>query len=601
MIYHPPGLALVLTPTRKMVAFDSLVLVAVLCVSTLVNAAPGPTSSKHSTHRVRTIGRDLKVETYHPKSTYTTYGSGKETSPGSSFKAESFESSAVSFMASELGVSASSVGYRSGHSVDSMTYSYAKQYHDGVPFANAVANAAFKNGKAIAFGSSFVDTSNIAPSTPSIALESSLISKVEDTLLGTHNGVTSLEYLAQPDGTVALTHVIQVQNDDTNAWYEAFVDAHSGEILSVTDFVAEATYTVVPITEDAVTEGEETLIDPEDPTSSSSGWVTSNETAGNNVIAYKSTQSSTTSSSSPNTFSYPYNTTLGPTNGSNIDAARTNAFYIINKVHDYAYKYGWTEASYNFQNSNFGRGGAEGDRVLMSVQDPGGTNNANFATPPDGQSGTCRMYIWTLTTPNRDGALQNDIIVHEFTHGITNRLTGEAGGMGEGSYTLFLTNPDIRWTEHKDSTVPDYVLATWVVNNPAGIRSYPYSTNASTNPLRYSSIQQLHEVHDIGEVWANMLHNVYAALVSVHGFSSTVMDDPSGTEGNIVWLHLFIDALSLQPCNPTFVNARDAWIQADQNRYDGANACTLWNAFASRGLGVNAADYVDDTSVPSGC
>ncbi len=58
------------------------------------------------------------------------------------------------------------------------------------------------------------------------------------------------------------------------------------------------------------------------------------------------------------------------------------------------------------------------------------------------------MYIWTLTTPNRDGALQNDIIVHEFTHGITNRLTGggtgrclqtlEAGGMGEGSHTLFV-------------------------------------------------------------------------------------------------------------------------------------------------------------------
>ncbi|KAK0431441.1 Fungalysin metallopeptidase-domain-containing protein [Armillaria borealis] len=455
-------------------------------------------------------------------------------------------------------------------------------------------------------GHQFVDTSNIATSTPSIALDSSLVSKVEETLLGTHNDITSLEYLARPDGSVALTHVIQVQNGDTNAWYEAFVDAHSGEILSVTDFVSEATFTVVPITKDAVTEGEEILVDPEDLTSSASSWVASNQTAGNNVIAYKSSQSATTFQSSADTFDYPYDTTLGPTGGSNIDAARTNAFYIINKVHDYAYKYGWTETSYNFQNSNFGKGGAEGDRVLMSVQDSGGTNNANFATPPDGQSGTCRMYIWTLTTPNRDGALQNDIIVHEFTHGITNRLTGggtgrclqttEAGGMGEG-----WSDAMAEWTEHKDSTVPDYALATWVFNNPAGIRTHPYSTNASVNPLRYSSIQQLHEVHDIGEVWANMLHNVYAGLIDVHGFSSTAMEDPSGTEGNIVWLHLFIDALSLQPCNPTLPNARDAWIQADQNRYDGANACILWNAFASRGLGVNAANYVDDTSVPSGC
>lgn len=68
-----------------------------------------------------------------------------------------------------------------------------------------------------------------------------------------------------------------------------------------------------------------------------------------------------------------------------------------------------------------------------------------------------------------------------------------------------------------------------------------------------------------------------------------------------MWLHLFIDALPLQPCNPTFVNARDAWIQADANRYGGANKCLLWQAFASRGLGVKAQNYQDDTSVPADC
>lgn len=68
-----------------------------------------------------------------------------------------------------------------------------------------------------------------------------------------------------------------------------------------------------------------------------------------------------------------------------------------------------------------------------------------------------------------------------------------------------------------------------------------------------------------------------------------------------MWLHIFMDSLPLQPCNPTFVNARDAWIQADANRYGGANKCLLWNVFASRGLGVKAAKFVDDFSVPSGC
>lgn len=49
------------------------------------------------------------------------------------------------------------------------------------------------------------------------------------------------------------------------------------------------------------------------------------------------------------------------------------------------------------------------------------------------------------------------------------------------------------------------------------------------------------------------------------------------------------------------VTARDAIIQADANRYNGTNTCILWNAFASRGLGVNAANYVDDMTVPDGC
>ena len=52
------------------------------------------------------------------------------------------------------------------------------------------------------------------------------------------------------------------------------------------------------------------------------------------------------------------------------------------------------------------------------------------------------MFLWDLTNPMRDGSLENDIVIHEYTHGLTNRMTGggtgrclqtnEAGGMGEG-------------------------------------------------------------------------------------------------------------------------------------------------------------------------
>jgi extracellular elastinolytic metalloproteinase len=82
-------------------------------------------------------------------------------------------------------------------------------------------------------------------------------------------------------------------------------------------------------------------------------------------------------------FTAAYDDARAPTAAANLDAARTNAFYVLNVVHDVAYRYGFTEANFNFQLGNFGKGGAAGDRVLVQVQDPSGVNNANFATPPE--------------------------------------------------------------------------------------------------------------------------------------------------------------------------------------------------------------------------
>ncbi len=84
---------------------------------------------------------------------------------------------------------------------------------------------------------------NIADSTPTIDVQS-VISTVEDQLDGTFNGYTALNYLSLADGSVALTHAIQVQNEETNSWLEAYVNAHTGELLSVVDFVADLTVTL---------------------------------------------------------------------------------------------------------------------------------------------------------------------------------------------------------------------------------------------------------------------------------------------------------------------------------------------------------------------
>ncbi|KAK0241028.1 hypothetical protein EDD85DRAFT_764080 [Armillaria nabsnona] len=91
-----------------------------------------------------------------------------------------------------------------------------------------------------------------------------------------------------------------------------------------------------------------------------------------------------------------------------------------------------------------------------------------------------------------------------------------------------------------------------------------------------------------------VVHNIHATLVEAYRFCSTTMDDPPRKE--LSSGSALSSTRSFQPCNSTL---RDTWIQADQNQYDGANACT--QLLLSWGLGMNTANYVDDASIPSGC
>jgi extracellular elastinolytic metalloproteinase len=53
-------------------------------------------------------------------------------------------------------------------------------------------------------------------------------------------------------------------------------------------------------------------------------------------------------------------------------------------------------------------------------------------------------------------------------------------------------------------------------------------------------------------------------------------------------MQLVVMGLKLQSCYPTFLDARDAILVADQSLYSGENHCEIWKGFAKRGLGVSA-------------
>ncbi|KAH6585120.1 hypothetical protein BASA60_000668 [Batrachochytrium salamandrivorans] len=264
-------------------------------------------------------------------------------------------------------------------------------------------------------------------------------------------------------------------------------------------------------------------------------------------------------------------------------------------MHDITYQYGFTEKAGNFQKDNFGKGGEDGDAVVITVLNTSDVNNADFLTPPDGQSGEMNMYRFAYTTPNRSSGLDSGIAIHEYGHGVSNRLTGgsatggclstaEARGMGEGWSDMMALMILAKSSDTATTSIP---MGMYVAGKPAGIRSHPYTTNMKVNPWTYGDLKALDEVHDVGEVWASLLWEVYWSLVTKHGFSAN-LHDAKQSAGNIVAMQNIIGGLMLQPCNPTFLSARNAILDADASYYRGANKCEIYKAFAKRGLGSKA-------------
>jgi extracellular elastinolytic metalloproteinase len=512
----------------------------------------------------------------------------------------------------------------------------------------------------------------------------------------------------------------------------------------------------------------------------SNGNTDFDSTRGNNVLAQEDANGNNglgmgAHSSQPLpdlVFNYKPKVDKEPTIPVNRNFAITNLFYWNNIMHDIAYQYGFNEKSGNFQANNLGRGGAANDFVFADAQDGSGTDNANFATPPDGTSPRMQMFLWdavpnltvtkpenfagrktstesafssnnkiadkgpipgkvvlyddnaagtlhlgcgaafnaaalngkialidrgtcgftvkvknaqnagaigaivvdnipgeypiimggtdnTITTPavmvsfetgdtmkqkldagtnlavkmakgvKLDGDLDNGIIAHEYTHGISNRLTGGPNNvsclqnreeMGEGwsDYMALMVTTDWATAVLGDS-LNSRTLGTYAFGQQPdgpGIRSYPYSIKLNVNPWTYDSLKLSsrfsnnilqYDPHVVGEVWCNMLWNLTWAITKQLGTINTNIYNSRGNGGNNIALALVMVGLRLQPCSPGFVDGRNAILKADTILYSGAYSATIWKVFASRGLGYNAKqgstdnlkDGVADYSLPS--
>ncbi|HWS54212.1 MAG TPA: M36 family metallopeptidase, partial [Pyrinomonadaceae bacterium] len=382
-------------------------------------------------------------------------------------------------------------------------------------------------------------------------------------------------------------------------WYEMLVDAHTGELLLRSNLYAHqaqgTVYTESPIhgARQLVSFVGDTVIN------TSFGWMgTSTVTTGNNVEAYLDTDANNAPDANNTTglsnghafasnqnFTFPFSTTVDPR--TQRAAVVTNLFYYNNVMHDYSYTLGFTESARNFQTNNYGRGGTGNDSVRAEAQDGSGTNNANFATPPDGQRPRMQQYLFTAPNPDRDSSMDGDVVFHEYGHGISNRLIGngstalqgtQSGAMGEG------------WSDYWAITLNgDGAVGEYSTGNANGIRRAAYTVPANAVHDSYADVCAGGcQVHRDGEVWAATLWDLRTQL----GAATTDL--------------LVLNGMKFTPTRPSFLNARDGILQADQNLNGGANRCAIWTVFARHGMGVSAVGndgttHTAASNIPADC
>ena len=197
--------------------------------------------------------------------------------------------------------------------------------------------------------------------------------------------------------------------------------------------------------------------------------------------------------------------------------------------------------------------------------------------------------------PMIDASLDNEIIAHEYGHGISNRLTGggnntgclnNAEQMGEGWIDYLGLIITMKVGDQADDGRGMATYSSGQGLDGGGIRQYKYSRDMIENPLTYSDLPATGgQVHAVGTIWATVLWDLTWDLIDVYGYDEDMFN---GTGGNNIAMQLVLDGMKLQPCAPGFESGRDAIIEADELAYDGENKCLIWETFAKRGLGSSA-------------
>lgn len=321
----------------------------------------------------------------------------------------------------------------------------------------------------------------------------------------------------------------------------------------------------------------------------------------------------------------------------NVESDAVQVFHYLNAFHDHlqAAPIGFTEAAGNFQIDNLSHQGLGGDPVVANVMDGADTRkntpglpdanhsyNANMFTPPDGSPPLMQMYLFpsipVAGIPSTTGGDDASVVYHEYTHGLSNRLvtladgsgalnSAQAGAMGEAWSDFYAMDFLVSGGFAADTAAADVIVGRYVGGGlPNFVRTeaidctvFAITPNCpggdSTGPGGYTYGDFGHvfsgpEVHADGEIWVQTLWDLRTTL------------------GSDVTLALVTRAMELSPPEPSFLDMRNAILEADLVAFGGGHADQLWEVFAHRGMGFFAVSFgggdvepVEDFNLPPLC
>jgi hypothetical protein len=314
-----------------------------------------------------------------------------------------------------------------------------------------------------------------------------------------------------------------------------------------------------------------------------------------------------------------------------IQQTATQVFFFVNTFADHlaAAPIGFTEAAGNFQARNAGSEGKPGDALQAEPLDSAAlvagrpvpvinSDNANMDTPPDGQQPRMQMYLFEpvqaaplLDYPFSDvsGGDDASVVYHEYTHGLSNRLvtdpdgagaldSEQAGAMGEAWSDFYAFDFLMKQGLVEDTDAPGEIkVGEFVDSGGSLVRSEPIDCRPG-DPItacprkrvpsgvtgkggytyaHFAKIAGGAEVHADGEIWAQTLMDLRRRLVAELG----------AAEGATHIEALVTRGMDLSPVEPSFLNMRDAILQADAVLGYG-DAKAIWEVFAARGMGEDA-------------